>query len=191
VIEAVIEGVTDELVDYVDAYDRPVSRGPRGRAADQGLHYRVAATVCGDRQGRVLVYRRPGWVALFPDHHDVLVGGSVRAGESYLQAAERELAEELGIRHTPREIFRSRQNSPAGPCWLTVHLAEVDCRLRVDRREIAWCAFLPPERALDGTLRPFVPAGRAALERLVELHPGFRPGFRPEADRSARAVGRG
>lgn len=164
-----MRGMADELVDYVDADDRPVARGPRGRAVDQGLYYRVAATVCGDRYGRVLVYRRPQWAPLFPGHHDVLVGGSVRAGESYLQAAVRELEEEIGVTATPREIFRSRQTSPAGPCWLTVHLAGFDSSLRVDRREIAWCAFLPPERVLDGTLHPFVPAGRAVLERLTPL----------------------
>ncbi len=162
-----IEGVADELVDFVDAADRPVSRGPRGRAAEQGLYYRVAATVCGDRSGRVLVYQRPAGAALFPGHYDVLVGGSVRAGESYLRAAARELEEELGIRPVLREIFRTRHASPAGPCWLAVHLAETDCPLRVDRREVAWCAFLPPEQALDGTLRPFVPAGLAALQRLA------------------------
>ncbi|GAA0700595.1 NUDIX hydrolase YfcD [Kitasatospora atroaurantiaca] len=159
--------MTEETVDYVDADDRPVTRGPRGLAARLGLYYRVSATVCTDRGGRVLVYRRPSRAAVFPGHYDVLVGGSVRAGETYAQAAARELAEELGIRPTLREIFRTRHASPAGPCWLTVHQAEAGEPLQTDPREIAWCSFLAPELALAGALQPFVPAGRQALDRLL------------------------
>ena len=160
-----------ELIDYVDADDRPVGRGPRGLAAAMGLLYRVAATVCGDRDGRVLVYRRPDGAAVFPGHYDVLVGGSVRAGESYLRAAVRELDEECGIRPAtpPREIFRTRRSSPVGPCWLAVHRAEAEGPLCPDLREIAWHAFRDPQDLLDGALQPFIPAGAEALRRLVAL----------------------
>ncbi|WP_231905171.1 MULTISPECIES: NUDIX domain-containing protein [Streptomycetaceae] len=154
-----------ETVDYVDVRDRPVRRGPRGRAARYGLHYRVAATVCTDPLGRVLVYRRPADAAVLPGHHDVLIGGSVRAGESYLAAAARELAEELGVRPPLREIYRSRQTAGPGPCWLTVHHATVTGPLRPDPREIAWCDWVPAGAA--GSLRPFVPAGRTAVTRLL------------------------
>lgn len=157
-----------ETVDYVDAADRPVGRGPRGGAARQGLYYRVSATVCEGNDGRVLVYRRPASAAVFPGYHDVLIGGSVRAGESYLAAAARELAEETGLRPALREIFRTRHDSPAGPCWLAVHRADLTAagEPSPDPREIAWCGLVPVQRVLDGSLRPFVPAGRQALARL-------------------------
>ncbi|GAA2151117.1 NUDIX domain-containing protein [Kitasatospora kazusensis] len=156
-----------ETVDFVDAADRPAGRGPRGGAAGLGLYYRVAATVCDDPQGRVLVYRRPARAAVLPGHYDVLIGGSVRAGESYLAAAARELAEELGIGPPLREVFRTRHDSPAGPCWLAVHRARLTGPVRPDPDEIAWCDLVPARDVLDGLLHPFVPAGRQALERIL------------------------
>ncbi|MER5641777.1 NUDIX domain-containing protein [Kitasatospora sp. NPDC002227] len=165
--------VPEELVDYVDAADRPVRRGPRGRAGELGLHYRVAATVCLAPGGLVLVYRRPAAAPVYGGCHDVLIGGSVRAGESYQGAAGRELAEELGLRLAPREIYRARQDSPIGPCWLAVHQAELPdgAALRPDRAELDWYGLVPAADVLAGGHEPFVPAGRAALARLLDRHP--------------------
>ncbi|MDH6575411.1 NUDIX domain-containing protein [Kitasatospora sp. MAP5-34] len=156
-----------ETVDFVDAEDRPAGRGPRGEAAGLGLYYRVAATVCGDREGRVLVYRRPARAAVFGGHYDVLIGGSVRAGESYRAAAARELDEELGVRPALHEVFRTRHDSPAGPCWLAVHRARLTGPVLPDPAEVAWYGLVPAQDVLDGLLHPFVPAGRQALVRLL------------------------
>ncbi|MDT3398246.1 NUDIX domain-containing protein [Streptomyces sp. B1866] len=156
-----------EWVDYVDVDDRPVGRGPRGGAAARGLYYRVAATVLTDAAGRVLVYRRPAAAPVLPGHFDVLVGGSVRAGESYLDAAVRELSEELGVACEPREVWRTRAGSPVGPCWLAVHHARCDRAGRPDPREVAWHGFVPVRRVLDGAFQPFDDVGRRALARLA------------------------
>ncbi|MDJ1137323.1 NUDIX domain-containing protein [Streptomyces iconiensis] len=170
-----------ELVDYVDAADRHVRTGPRGGAHTEGLLYRVAATLLTDPYGRVLVYRRPEDSSVLPGHHDVLVGGSVRAGETPAQAAARELAEEFGPGAAecgqraedggrPHVMWRERVEGPAGPCWLTVHHARVtEDALRPDPEEIAWHGFLPPEQLLDGAHpRPFNRVGLRALRRLAD-----------------------
>ncbi|MEU3839433.1 NUDIX domain-containing protein [Streptomyces sp. NPDC028635] len=155
-----------ETVDYVDADDRPVACGPRGGAAARGLCYRVAATVCLDRAGRLLVYRRSPRAPVYPAHHDILIGGCPRPGESYRAAAARELREELGVRAAPRQVLRTRCASPVGDCWLAVHLAEIPTALRVDPREIAEHFFVAPRRLLARTPSPFVPEGHRVLTRL-------------------------
>ncbi|MEU7015913.1 NUDIX domain-containing protein [Streptomyces sp. NPDC046385] len=156
-----------ETVDYVDADDRPVTRGPRGGAAARGLYYRVAATVCTDSAGRLLVYRRPPWAAVYPDHHDILIGGCPRAGEAYADAAARELHEELGVLATPRLVLHQPRPSPAGRCWLAVHVAEIQAPPSVDAREIAEHFFAPPADLLDHPPTPFVPEGRRVLAQLM------------------------
>jgi ADP-ribose pyrophosphatase YjhB (NUDIX family) len=156
---------TVEMIDFVNADDQLVRRGPRGCSGVDGLYFRVAATIVLAAD-RVLVYRRPTAVGVFPGHHDVLVGGWLRAGETYRQAAGRELAEEFGIRPALREALRLRQDSPVGPCHLTVYLAELDGRLRPDRAEIDHHELLPVARVLDCPPRPFVPTGLTVLRRL-------------------------
>ncbi|MGP3920884.1 NUDIX domain-containing protein [Nonomuraea sp. 10N515B] len=42
----------------------------------------------------------------FPGYYDVMVGGAVGVGESYEEAAVRELAEELGVRVPVRFLFK-------------------------------------------------------------------------------------
>ncbi|MFF4214996.1 NUDIX domain-containing protein [Streptomyces nondiastaticus] len=159
-----------ETIDYVDANDHVVAQGPRGQAPGAGLHRRAAATILlaqPDGPGRhVLIYQRPSTACVYPGHHDVLIGGSPRAGESYRQAAARELAEELGIHPPLREALRLRTTSPLGPYHLTVHLAELCEPLRPDPREIPRHELLPLARVLAVPPRPFVPTGLDVLRRL-------------------------
>ncbi|MFC9130637.1 NUDIX domain-containing protein [Streptomyces sp. NPDC057099] len=65
----------------------PVERGER-----RWLH-RVATTVCRDSEGRVLVHRRQEGVSRFPGQCNWLIGGAAEVGESYEEAAARELTE--------------------------------------------------------------------------------------------------
>ncbi|MFM9615062.1 NUDIX domain-containing protein [Streptomyces niveiscabiei] len=161
--------VVRELVDLVDDADRPLSTGIRGHRAPDGLLHRIAATVVDDGHGRVLVYRRPAHARILPGHHDVLVGGSVRAGESYLDAAVRELAEEFAVAADPYEVWRERHDSPDGPCWLAVHHGRLPAGARLTplAGEVAWHALIPLTDLLTRPPQPFNPTGLAVLERIA------------------------
>lgn len=54
--------------------------------------------MCRDQEGRILVHRRAADMSRFPGQYNWLIGGGVEAGESYEDAAARELTEELGVR---------------------------------------------------------------------------------------------
>ena len=97
----------------------------RREAIREGWLHRVAVTVCRDDRGRILVHRRSEQVSRFPGLYEVEVGGAVDVGESYEQAAARELAEELGIRVLPRLLFTFLNRSGLSPHWLGVHEAVV------------------------------------------------------------------
>ena len=51
--------------------------------------------------GRILVHRRSDSKDVWPGRWDLAVGGVVTAGEDYDGAAERELAEEVGVAGVP------------------------------------------------------------------------------------------
>ena len=70
----------------------------RGDPVPEGYYRAVVHISLFDSEGRMLIQRRvldkDGWSGMW----DVTVGGSVIAGETSSEAAERELFEELGIR---------------------------------------------------------------------------------------------
>ncbi|WP_225799771.1 NUDIX domain-containing protein [Streptomyces sp. NK15101] len=162
------EKYASERVDYVDPRDRVVAQGGRAGGPPTGLLRRYAATVCTDRAGRVLLYRRTASAPAYPDHYDVLIGGAVRSGEEYRAAALRELREELGWERAPglTEAYRLRVDDPHGACFLTVHRWVADRAPRPDPDEIAWCGFVAPLAVLTGGYTPLVPAGAEAVRRL-------------------------
>ncbi|MEV0243929.1 NUDIX domain-containing protein [Streptomyces sp. NPDC050674] len=159
-----------ERVERVDEQDRVLGVVDRDEAIRNGWPHRVATTVCRDPLGRVLVHRRPEHVSRFPGHYDWLIGGGVGVGESYEEAAARELTEELGVRVPVRPLFTFFCRGAISPYWLGVHEAVVREPLTPDPSEIAWHGWLR-EAELHAALGTwlFVPDGVDALRR----HPGL------------------
>lgn len=132
----------DELVERVDERDRVLGVVGRRQAIREGLLHRVAVTVCHDECGRILVHRRSERLSRYPGFHEVQVGGAVGVGETYEQAAGRELAEELGARVLPRLLFTFLNRSGLSPHWLGVHEAVLSGALVADPDEVAWYGWL-------------------------------------------------
>jgi isopentenyldiphosphate isomerase len=158
-----------ELVERVDEQDQVIGVVERGQAIRQGWLHRVATTVCRDRHGRVLVHRRPDGDSRFPGLYEVMAGGAVEVGESYEAAAERELAEELGVRVSVRPVVRFLMRGAISPYWLGVHEAVVDGVITADPREVAWYGWLTEEELARAVCDwPFVPDGQEAFRRYTE-----------------------
>lgn len=159
-----------EPVERVDEQDRVLGVVDRDEAIRNGWPHRIATTVCRDPQGRVLVHRRPEHVSRFPGHYDWLIGGAAEVGESYEEAAARELAEELGVRTRVRFVFKFLCRGAISPYWLGVHEAVVAEPLTPAPSAIAWYGWVG-EAELGEALRTrlFVPDGVEALRR----HPGL------------------
>ncbi|WP_190085811.1 NUDIX domain-containing protein [Streptomyces longisporoflavus] len=156
----------DEVVDRVDAQDRVLGPVSRRDAIREGWLHRVAVVVCHDRQGRILVHRRAGQVPRFPGYYEVGVGGAVGAGETYEQAAVRELDEELGVSAAVRFRFKFLNRSGLSPHWLWVCDAVVPQAVVPDSNEVAWHGWLS-ESDLPRVLREraFTPDSPEILDR--------------------------
>jgi len=89
--------VVEELVDIVDDDDRVIATVTRREMRAERLLHRSVGIAVMSPDGRLLVHRRSDEKDLWPGRWDIAAGGVVMAGETYEQAARRELAEELSI----------------------------------------------------------------------------------------------
>lgn len=158
--------IVDELVERVDVQDRVLGAVSRRDAVREGWLHRVASVVCRDGQGRFLVHRRAEQLSRFPGHYELGIGGAVGVGESYEQAAARELSEELGVRVSVCLRFKFLNRGGLSPHWLAVCDAVVPEIVAPDPGEVAWYGWLD-ESELRRTLQQwaFTPDSQEIFDR--------------------------
>ena len=86
-----------EQIWHVDENDNPI--GPIGRddSRKTGARYRIVRVSVEDNNGNVLLQKRLDTKKTYPGCWDTSAGGNIDYGESYEDAAKRELREEVGI----------------------------------------------------------------------------------------------
>lgn len=85
-----------EKVQIVDEHDTVIGADHLFPALERGCIFRAARVFVFDTEGKLLIQKRSSRV-LHPRVFDQSAGGHVDAGETYLEAATRELKEEIGL----------------------------------------------------------------------------------------------
>ena len=98
---ALVDPSSAEWVDVVDDDDRVVGRVTRPEIRTRNLLHRAVYVFVLNTRGELFVHRRTATKDVYPGYCDLTIGGVVGAGEDYDAAAERELAEELGLVGAP------------------------------------------------------------------------------------------
>lgn len=91
----------DDLLPVVDECDKLIGIMPRRQVHLGCLRHRAVQVVVVDPAGRVWLQKRSAAKDAYPGAWDLSATGHVDPGETYDQAARRELAEELGIDAEP------------------------------------------------------------------------------------------
>ena len=164
----------DEPVEWIDDDGAVIGVVPRSRMRAENLRHRSAAVVVLSTDGRLLVHRRADTKDLRPGWWDVCAGGVVGVGEACRGAAERELAEELGVEGVElRLLGRGEFDASDSREASEVYLAVTDGPFHFADGEVAEARFVTPTelRALMAT-EPFLPSCDGMVLPLV---PGFEP----------------
>ena len=132
----------DEIFDVVDENDHVIGQATRAEVHRAGLRHRAVHVFAFDPNGRLLVQTRSETKDEYPLCYTSSASGHVDTGESYDEAARRELLEELGLTG-PLEFL---VKLPAGPQTANEHtvLYRTDCDpgdVEYDRTEIASVEF--------------------------------------------------
>ncbi len=85
-----------EFLDYVNDNDEVIGSATRSEVYENLLTHRIVHVIVFDSEGRMALQMRSSKVSFCPLYWCTTAGGHVRSGETYEQAALRELKEETG-----------------------------------------------------------------------------------------------
>jgi 8-oxo-dGTP pyrophosphatase MutT (NUDIX family) len=134
------------------------------------LIHRACYILVFNSRGELFVHQRTDTKDVYPGFFDLAAGGVVLAGESYDAAAQRELAEELGIADQPlTALFDFFWEDAHCRVWGRVYRCVHDGPMRLQPEEIVSGRFMPPEIVEhDLPTDRITPDSREALRRYLE-----------------------
>lgn len=121
----------DGLIQVVDEQDNPIGEATKDELWKKGLWHRIVRVVAEDEEGRVLLQKRAPHKQPYPNRWDNSAAGHVDVGESYEQAAHRELAEELGVTGATLEPLGGYQSQRVQE-WRKLNRFSKIYRVRID-----------------------------------------------------------
>lgn len=107
--------VMSESIIFVNKDDQQVGTGTREQAWTTGLYVRVARAILKDENGRILSQRRSPNKKSYPNCWTDSVSGHVDEGETFEDAIQREMQEEIGFQTELKFIGKFPSEDVIGP----------------------------------------------------------------------------
>lgn len=100
--------MTEIKYPIVDDADNIIDQVSKNEAYTKGLQLRSVQIFLFDSSGKLFVQKRASQKTRFPNYLCASVAGHVEPGEPYLEAAKRELKEELGITESVKFLYTEK-----------------------------------------------------------------------------------
>ena len=134
---------------YVDKDDNVIGAGPQREAHEKGIIHRVIRIYLYNSKGELLIQKRGDHLRTNPGKWNESVAGHVDEGETYLQAAEREMEEEIGIRGVAlkelKKIYTNESEENKRKRFTTLYSGVYDGEVHPDFDEVSEVRWVAPE----------------------------------------------
>ena len=134
-----------EAFAVVDATDRVVGAAPRATVHANNLLHRAVHILLFNDAGELFLQKRSRLKDRHPNVWDSSAAGHVDAGEEYDRAADRELAEELGVRTVLERVAKLLASEQTGQEFIYLYRGQHNGPFRLARNEIDHGEFFPTD----------------------------------------------
>ncbi|WP_426417660.1 NUDIX hydrolase YfcD [Aestuariirhabdus sp. LZHN29] len=163
----------EEWVLEVDQHNQPLGRVSRREMRTRNLFHRAVYVFVFNAKGQLYVQHRTPTKDLYPGYLDLAAGGVVGVGESYDEAAQRELQEELGIRGVELSSrFNFFFQDDANRVWGRVYRCIWEGELVLQPEEVVDVELMEVEAILTTSDHGlYTPDSLVALKRMLHTAP--------------------
>jgi len=160
-----------ELLDVVDKENNVIGSQPRDEVHEKGLPHRTVMFFVLDEQGRILVTKRTENKDFFPGYWSIVLGGHVKAGESYEDALLSEMKEEVGTIGEYKEIGEFIKDIEEETEHVKVYSVSIDTKkIKLCTEEVEIGEFWTKEKIkIEMNQRDFLPETYQLIEYLAKL----------------------
>lgn len=164
----------EDIFDIVDESDKVVGQATRSEAHAKGLRHRAVHVLVFNAEGELFMQKRSKTKDTWPGAWDSSCSGHVDAGEDYLEAALRELEEELGYQpeNELEFLFKLLPGEETGQEFINVYRVKGEGPFRLNHDEIEigeWMNIPNLLERIEFTPQRFSSAFRLVMVRLQAL----------------------
>lgn len=158
----------------MDRDNRVTGSATRRQMRAERLPHRCSYILVFNSAGELLVQKRTETKDIYPGYWDPAAGGVMQFGETYEENAEREVAEEMGIRGVPlTPLFDLWFEDERSAVWGRAFTCVWDGVVTPQVEEVQFVEAMSPadvlRRAAEG--EQFTPDGLAIVRRYLALPP--------------------
>jgi isopentenyldiphosphate isomerase len=159
----------EEQVAIVDEQNRVIGSVGRSVMRRFNLIHRATYILLFNAKGELFVQKRTAGKDVYPGYYEVAVGGVVQAGEEYDVAAQRELAEEVGMADAVlTRLFDFYWQDERNKVWGRAYTCAADGPLTLQPEEVESGRFMDLADILRHCrTQPFTPDGLYLLDRYL------------------------
>ncbi|MBW3002339.1 NUDIX domain-containing protein [Candidatus Woesearchaeota archaeon] len=164
-----------ETLDVVDEKDEVIATASRKECHEKKIRHRGVQVFILNEEGDFFIQKRSPKKDIFPGLYEGGITGHVLSGETYKQAAVRELKEELGINiheNDLREMFSFKILFENEHELITAYLLDYDGQIKIDQDEVVSGQFLSLDelkQKIKDNEKEFTPAFLIGFDKYMEV----------------------